>query len=78
MKTMVVRGKVKNGVVVLESGPKLPDGTLVLVSFEIPPDAIGTKAKRVRFPLVRSKRPGPLSLTAERVAELLEEEDVSS
>ena len=37
--------------------------------------ARGADARRVKFPLVRSKRPGSVRLTADRIAELLEEDD---
>lgn len=56
----------------------MPEGTEVTVLYNI---ARGLKKpverKRVEFPLVRSKRPGTLKLTAERVAKFLDEEDVS-
>ena len=73
-----VQGRVHNGVVVLEDGPVLPDGIAVTVSFDMaailtPPN----ERKRVEFPLVRSTHPGSLHLTAERIGEIMEEEDVS-
>jgi hypothetical protein len=74
---MVIPGRVKNGVVVLEGGPPLPEGTPVTVSCDLPPSTKPPHKGRVKFPLVRSKRPGSLHLTAQRIAELLEEEDVS-
>lgn len=37
--------------------------------------ARGAAARRVEFPLVRSKRPRSIRLTADRVAELLEDDD---
>jgi hypothetical protein len=76
---MEVQGRIHNGVVVLESALPLPEGTMVTVSYRGAPPANSSEAhRRVRFPLVRSSRPGSLQLTAERVAELLEDEDVSS
>lgn len=74
---MVIPGRVKNGVVVLEGGPALPDGIEVSVSCDLPTAITPPCERRVKFPLVCSKRPGSLKLTAERVAELLEEGDVS-
>ena len=74
---MVIPGRVKNGVVVLEGEAALPEGASVSVSYHAHPPAKESSEKRVKFPLVRSKRPGTLHLTAERIAELLEEEDVS-
>ncbi|HQU42240.1 MAG TPA: hypothetical protein PK867_05485 [Pirellulales bacterium] len=57
--------------VVLEGGPTLPEGMAVSVSCGLPPAAAPLHEARVKFPLVRSKRPGRLNLTADRVAELL-------
>lgn len=74
---MVIPGRIKNGVVILDGGPSLPDGTVVSVSCDLPAPEKPPSGARVTFPLVRSKRPGTLHLTAERVAELLDEEDVS-
>jgi hypothetical protein len=74
---MEAQGRVCNGVVVLEGGLSLPEGTLVTVSYPGAPPAEPTKMRQaVQLPLVRSDRPGSRQLTAERVAELLEDEDV--
>jgi hypothetical protein len=76
---MEIRGRVHNGVVVLEGELPLPEGAAVTVSFppvparEIPPR---NPDARVRLPLVRSAHPGSRRLTAERVAELPEDDDV--
>jgi hypothetical protein len=74
-----IPGRVHNGVVVLDRGPKLPEGTAVTVL------ATGLriwrkpgKKKRVRFPLIRSKRPGTLDLNNDRIAELLQAEDMAN
>jgi hypothetical protein len=74
---MVIRGRVHQGVVVLEGGPTLPEGMEVTVSYNIAQVSKPVVQKRVEFPLVRSKHPGTLRLTAERVAEFLDAEDVS-
>ena len=75
---MKIRGRVHNGLVILEGGPALPEGTKVTVSCDhaavSPPRR---EKKRLRFPLVRSKHPGSLRLTSERIAEILDEEDAS-
>jgi hypothetical protein len=76
---MEIRGVVHNGVVVLEGELRLPEGTLVSVSYPrssqaVPPDS----RRRVQLPLVPSDRPGSLPLTAERIAELLDDDDVSA
>ena len=75
---MEILGRVHNGVVVLEGDPTLPEGTIVTVTCTSLPQTRPIEAKRIEFPLVRSKYPGSLQLTAERVAEFLEAEDVSA
>jgi len=76
---MEIIGRVQNGVVVLEDGPPLPEGMEVIVSFPDPahlePPA---PRQRVSLPLIRTGRPGSLRLTAERIAELLEDDDLSA
>ena len=67
----------KGGVIVLEDGATLPEGTAVIVSREIGSTSVRENRKPVEFPLVHSKHPGTLQLTSERIAELLEDEDVS-
>ncbi len=75
---MEIRGRVQNGVVVLEGASQLPEGAMVTVVYPIsPPAAPPESRRRVLLPFVRSDHPGTLRLTAERVAELLEEDDVS-
>ena len=73
---MLIPARVKNGVVVLQGGPALPDGTAVTVSVNVPSPVESPKQRRVGFPLVRSTHPGSVRLTADRVAELLEEDDL--
>ena len=87
---MVIRGRVQNGVVVLDDpgASGLPEGAVVSVCYpaapqtEREPEGNRNKAKegrrRVQLPLVPSKRPGTRRLTAERVAELLDEDDLSA
>lgn len=75
---MEIPGRVQDGVVVLEGGVVLPEGTAVTVScdwvriWRKP----GNK-KRVKLPLIDSKHPGTLHLTGERIAEILDEEDAA-
>ena len=74
---MEIQGRVHNGVVVPERELSLPDGTLVTVVYPVSPEAKpGGSARRVRLPMVRSDRPGSRQLDAERVADLLDAEDV--
>jgi hypothetical protein len=76
---MEIRGVVHNGVVVLEGELRLPEGTLVSVSYPRSPQAVPPDSRRrVQLPLVPSDRPGSLPLTAERIAELLDDDDVSA
>jgi hypothetical protein len=76
---MEIRGRVHNGVVVLEGELPLPEGTLVTVSYPVSPSTeLPNSRRRVSLPLVRSDHPGSCRLTAERLAELLEDDDVSA
>jgi hypothetical protein len=73
---MEIRGRVHNGVVVLEGDLPLPEGTIVTVSCpDSPPKMSPEPDHRVQFPLVRSDRPGSLDLTNNRIAELLNDND---
>lgn len=72
---MELNGFVQNGVIVLTGGASLPEGTPVTVSCGV--DATTTpvgERKYIVFPLVDSDTPGVL--TNERIAEILEEEDL--
>ena len=76
---MEIRGRVHNGVVVLEGDSQLPEGAAVFVLYPVAPTVVPVDSRRkVKLPMVPSDRPGSLQLTADRVAELLEEDDVSS
>ena len=73
---MTIRGQVEGGVIVLEGGVTLPEGTEVIVSCKPESERHPEMPQPVIFPLVRSKFPGTLRLTSDRVAGLLQE-DVS-
>lgn len=76
---MVVLGHVKNGVVVLDGDPALPEGAVVAVSYQLPPVTNGSGGKhRIQVPLVRTNQPGSVNLTGHRIAEILDEEDAAS
>jgi hypothetical protein len=76
---MEIRGRVHNGLVVPERELPLPEGALVTVVFPVPPRTTPPDSgRRVRLPMVRSDHPGSLQLDAERVAELMDDDDVSS
>ena len=74
---MEIQGRVHHGVVVLEGEPELPEGMVVTVSFPNPPPPERPDVRqRISLPLVLSD--GSLRLTAERIAEILDEDDVSA
>ncbi len=76
---MKIHGRVHNGVVVLEKGATLPEGTEVtVVPRGSPVIHVSKVRRRAVFPLVRSKHPGSVHLDGERIAELLEEDDLHS
>jgi hypothetical protein len=75
---MIIPGRVRNGVVILDGGATLPEGVAVSISYP----ALGTSApmrdkRRIQVPLVRCEQPGSVQLTGERIAEILNEEDAS-
>ena len=74
---MNIRGRVHNGVVVLETPSQLPEGAVVDISYPIAPTPeLGSPRRKVRLPLVPSCQPGTRQLTSERIAELLDDDDV--
>ena len=76
---MDIRGRVHNGVIVPEGGLALPEGMQVTITCVPAPNSEAPQQKRrVSLPLVPSNRPGTLDLTAQHVAELLDEDDVSA
>ena len=76
---MEIQGTVQNGVIVLDGSTTLPEGTVVMV---VPRSGlvihVAKNPRRVEFPLVPSSAPGSISLTNERIAEILDEEDIES
>jgi hypothetical protein len=75
---MEIPGHVANGVVVLDGGATLPEGTAVTVlpaGLRIPRKPGNTKP--VEFPLIHCNQPGTLDLNNERIADILEAEDVA-
>lgn len=73
---MLIQGRIQNGVVVLEDGHSLPEGAIVIVSYDDPPQTKPLdSSRRVQLSLVPSDRPGTLDLTNDRIAELLNDDD---
>ena len=70
----ILHGRVQNGVVILEGGPVLPEGTAVTVCYASRPP-VGKK--RIQVPLVRTGQPGSVHLTGDQIAAILDQEDVS-
>ena len=74
---MTIPGRVQNGVVVLEGGSALPEGAAVSVSYPAPNGSVASNVKkRIEVPLVRTGRPGSVSLTGAQIAEILDADDV--
>ncbi len=75
---MEIRGRVHNGVVVLEGHPALPEGAAVTVTYPGPAATTpGVSKTRIQVPLVRTGQPDSVNLTGARIAEILDEEDAS-
>jgi hypothetical protein len=75
---MEIVGRVQNGVVILEGGSTLPEGTAVSVAARVSPVMrVATRQRRVVLPLVPSEKPGSVDLTGERIAAILDEQDAS-
>lgn len=76
---MEIPGRVQNGVVVFDGPLSLPEGAAVRVTYrQTPVIRVAQHQTRVEFPLIRSSNPGSIHLTNERIAEIQDEEDVSS
>ena len=74
---MVISGRVKNGVIVLQDNSSLPEGAMVTVTYPATMNAPSPKKKlRIEIPLVRTGETGSAKLTGERIAEIMDEDDV--
>lgn len=74
---MGIHGRVEGGVVILESGATLPEGMVVsVVPRTSPVIRVAKRQRSVTLPLVRSHEPGSVDLTGERIADILQEQDV--
>jgi len=76
---MQIQGVVQNGVVVVDPPNSLPEGAAVTVTLRTTPVIhVSPVRRRVQLPLVKSDQPGTLELTNDRIAEILEAEDVEA
>ena len=74
---MRLSGRILNGKVVLDGHVPLPEGAEVVVEVrDSAPREFG--AGKVQFPLFHSKNPGSLDLSNQRIAEILEDEELSA
>jgi len=74
-----IAGTVENGVVVLDGSVSLPEGSNVVVIYRTTPVIrVAKNQKRVEFPLFPSSEPGTLDLTNERIAEILDDEEIET
>jgi hypothetical protein len=73
---MELFGCIQNGVVVLDAGTSIPEGTRVTVS-PVSPRAV-IVMKPGELPVVLGGEPGSVHLTNERINEILEEEDLAA
>ena len=72
-------GHIHNGVVVLEGGTCLPEGTRVAVSIlPTPLEQPQIECQPGQLPVVRSGVPGSMNLTNERIHEIFEQEDIEA
>ena len=76
---MVIPGRVRNGVVVLDNGPPLPEGAAVTITYPAVPQAKpASEKRRIQVPLVRTGEPDTMHLTNARIAEILDQEDATA
>jgi hypothetical protein len=76
---MSIEGIIRDGVVILEKGVRLPEGTRVLVSASPAATSRGVIVKQPgQLPIVRGGTPGSIDLTNKYIHEILEEEDLEA
>ena len=76
--TMEILGRVDHGVIVPEGKVRLPEGAIVRIVYEsVTNDRTAPGEEIIEFPLVRSKRPGSVHLTNQRIQKILDEEDLA-
>jgi hypothetical protein len=76
---MILYGHFQNGVVILDGGMPLPDGTAVVIQQQsAKPALLDEPFAPIPFPLIQSGEPGSLKLTNQLIAEIFDEEDAAS
>lgn len=73
---MKTQGVVHNGVIVIDGGIRLPEGTRIVVSIEPEMGGQNSNSYHVQFPLVHSETPGQLQLTNETISQFLDEDEI--
>jgi hypothetical protein len=80
---MQIHGHIRNGVVVFEGNPNLPEGAAVTVLIPTPAPPVAPPVPETelvcepgKLPYVRGGIPGTWNLTNEMIAQILEEEDL--
>ncbi len=75
---MQILGHVESGVVVLDGGATLAEGTRVVVSqLSCVDQGPQSEKKSVELPLVSGGEPGSIHLTNKRINEIIDEEDLA-
>jgi hypothetical protein len=75
---MVIHGQIEHGAIVLPGNVCLPEGAPVTVIVQASPALPATDRPRVQLPLIKSNHAGELKLTGESIAEIVDEDDLSS
>lgn len=73
---MKTQGVVHNGVIVIDGGIRLPEGTRIVVSIEPEVSESKSNSYHVHFPLVHSDTPGQLHLTNEMISQFLDDDEI--
>ena len=75
---MEIQGRVENGVVVFAGEQSLPDGAIVSVVYPVSGEGeAAAESRTVTLPLVQCQQPGSVQLTSDRIARILDAEDIA-
>ncbi|MEQ1903853.1 MAG: hypothetical protein ABL888_06690 [Pirellulaceae bacterium] len=76
---MEIQGIVQNGVIVFDGRVSLPEGAVVVVTYQATPVIrVSQNPIPVVLPIFDSDEPGTIELTNDRIAEIMDQEDASS